>query len=136
MSCSRKRADLARAVIALLTEQFPTAFAVFEGRRKPLKVGIDHDLVVALVGAVTAKEIAAALRHYCGNSAYLRACVEGAPRVGLDGQPAGQVSADEAAHARELLATRRKRAARPVATAAPRDGLAALRAAGRARRAG
>jgi ProP effector len=138
MSCSRKQADLARAVIALLAEQFPAAFSVLERHRKPLKLGIRDDVLAAMAGAVTAEEVTAALRFYTGNVGYLRTSIEGAPRVGLDGQPAGQVSADEAAHARERLATRRKRAVRSappkaVTTVAPRDGLAALRAAGRRR---
>ena len=138
MTTTRKQRELAREVIAALADLFPAAFFVFEQRRKPLKLGIDQDLAVAAADAITAEEIETALAYYTGNVGYLRCCVVGSARIGLDGETAGQVTADEAEHARELLATRRKRAARPatpkaLTTAAPRDGLAALRAAWRRR---
>jgi hypothetical protein len=39
------RPDETRAAIALLAETFPKCFAVFEQRRRPLKVGIHNDIL-------------------------------------------------------------------------------------------
>jgi|SRR5262245_22963302 hypothetical protein len=39
------------AVIALLAERWPQCFAVFEQRRKPIKVGIHRDITAALASA-------------------------------------------------------------------------------------
>ena len=48
--------------------------------------------------------IRAGLRSYCRNYGYLSALKAGAPRFDLDGNVAGVVSSEEAAHAREQLA--------------------------------
>jgi ProP effector len=132
---SLRRAQLARDLIATLAEWFPAAFFVFEQRRRPLKLGIDHDVAVATAGAITVAEIKGALRYYTGNAGYLRACRAGAARVDLNGNAAGAVTADEAAHARERLARRSQRAPSKRVVAVRRASLADLRAAGRARRA-
>src|SRR5262245_9186705 len=88
------------------------------------------------------------LKAYTNAPGYLRATVEGAPRIDLNGEAVGVVTAGEEAHARERLA--KNRAVRspkaascpPPASPAPapapaprRDGLAALREAARARKA-
>jgi ProP effector len=130
---------LAGEIIATLAELYPQTFFVFEGRRRPLKRNIDHDLALATTDAITVDKIKAALRVYAGNGAYLRACREGALRIGLDGKPAGIVTAEEAAYAREKLAARKPyppKTPYAVTPAAPKprgDGLAAMRAAWRAR---
>jgi ProP effector len=64
-----------------------------------------------LAGAITPDELHRALGYYTNNAGYLLACKEGAARYGLDGNPAGSVSADEAAHAAEKLAALSARAA-------------------------
>jgi sRNA-binding protein len=134
--------------IGVLAEWFPAAFAVYEQRRRPLKLGIDHDLATATAGAITLKELKIALGFYVGNVGYLKACVEGAARINLQGDAAGTVTPDEAKHARQRLKeawARRKAKAktqRPIipapsqSAAAPtkRASLADLRAAARARR--
>jgi len=85
------------ATLALLCERFPKCFSIYERRRKPLKCGIDKDLAVALDGALTPTEINAALRHYIGNPCYQRAMsVAGTPRIDLDGNVAGGVTAAQA----------------------------------------
>ena len=58
---------------------------MLQERRKPLKVGVRDDVIAALNGAVTDKEVSLALRIYCGNVGYLKACTEGAERIGLNG---------------------------------------------------
>ena len=64
--------------------------------------------MAALAGAATAQELGFALKIYTSNSGYLRACKEGTPRIGLDGEAAGQVTADEAANAKQRLAQQRQ----------------------------
>jgi hypothetical protein len=49
------------AVIAVLAEMFPKCFSVYEGRRRPLKIGIHRDIGAALDGAVTPAELHRAL---------------------------------------------------------------------------
>jgi ProP effector len=144
-AAAKKRAAAVDAAIALFEETFPKAFSVFQRRRKPLKIGIDVDLLKALDGVITPAELRAAMRYYCGNIGYLHSLRADAPRIGLDGAPAGVVSESEAEHARALLARRaRKPAARAAATkpAAPqpvtppkrRLGLADLKAAAQQRK--
>jgi ProP effector len=107
---SSKQAD-ARAAIALLAEMFPKAFVVHEATRRPLKVGIAADLVAAVNGAIKPPELVAALRVYCNNKVYLVHLRAGAVRIDLNGDPAGLVTAAEAARAAEQLTTRLLRAA-------------------------
>ena len=133
--------------ITALAEAFPQCFAVFEQRRRPLKLGIHNDVLGALDGAITPAECAAALHFYTGNYCYLRACREGASRVDLNGGVVGHVSAEEAAHAKQRLAQQGAKQARrreaqvkdkakagTKARNAGRIGLANLRTAAQARR--
>src|SRR4029450_13593727 len=94
MSAGRK-AEAIKAVSAL----FPKAF----GPRQPLKYKIHEDLLSA---GVEHKVAAAALSSHCNNPRYLMSMVEGATRVDLQGQPAGVVTAEEAARAQQRLAER------------------------------
>jgi sRNA-binding protein len=133
----------AQRTIEVLAGLFPACFAVFQERRKPLKLGIREEVIAALAGAAAPKEIALALRFYTANTCYLKACVEGAERVGLDDKASGQVSAGEADNAKQRLQQRRRsNAARPRPTARvdttpikPRLSLADLRKAAKKRRA-
>jgi ProP effector len=100
-------------LIDVLADLWPQCFVVYERRRRPLKLGIHHDIEAAGAGAITAAEISAALRLYCSNIAYPRACHEDADRIDLSGNPAGTVSASEAANcAASLQAQQAKRAAK------------------------
>src|SRR5262249_4418991 len=91
------------AAISLLAELYPKCFSVYEGRRRPLKLGIHLDIQAALDGAITPAELHRALGFYCSNPAYLAQTRKGAWRVDLNGEPAGAVTDDEEAHARETL---------------------------------
>lgn len=108
-------------LIAVLADFWPQTFSLYERRRRPLKLGIHRDIEAAAAGAITAEEIKVALRSYCCNIGYLLACKEGAARIGLDGEPAGSVTADEAANAASLVAYKRSKrdAANAPATAIP-----------------
>ena len=73
-----------------------------ETRRRPLKVGIAEE-VRALLPDV---DVSAVLAYYAYNASYMKALVAGAIRIGLDGEPAGTVTADQEAFARRELAKR------------------------------
>ena len=49
------------AAIALLAETFPECFSVYEGRPRPLKIGIHLDILAAVNGALTPLELSKAL---------------------------------------------------------------------------
>jgi len=143
-----RKPNPAHDTIEALADMFPACFSVFQGRRKPLKVGILNDLLAVLAGAATAKELGLALAIYTGNHCYLRACAKaGAARIDLQGEVAGSVSAEEAANARQRLAqmgakqarrreaqAKAKAAAELKARNAGRVSLADLRRAAEARR--
>jgi sRNA-binding protein len=105
------------AVIALLAETFPQCFSVYEGRRRPLKIGIHKEILAAVNGALTPLELGRALGAYCSNQVYLSHTRTGAWRLDLDGNPAGVVTADEEAHAKAMLAGIRAKKEASTATA-------------------
>ena len=86
----KRRAD-STAVIAQLAALFPKAFAVNHHERKPLKIGIDADIVARGV-AIEPRALWRPLRVYCASFGYLRTITAGAERVDLDGNPAGVVT--------------------------------------------
>ena len=139
---SPAQAKQASDLIAVLAEMFPNTFTIYKRRRRPLKIGIGRDIDLAMKGAMTDTELAIALNYYTGNVGYLSACIEGADRIDLNGKFAGQVTADQAAHARDRLAARRaqKKLANghsPPAEAQPsRITFADLRAAAAAKKGG
>jgi sRNA-binding protein len=100
--------DRVRTNLAVLAELFPATFteAIFEGH-KPLKLGIDRDLVE--LGVLTLPEVKAAMRHYVNRVMYNRACVVGAPRYDLAGNAVGVVSESEAECALARLREIRRR---------------------------
>jgi ProP effector len=127
------------ATIALLAERFPQCFALYERKRVPLKIGIRRDIEAALNGAITPIELSNALRMYCGNSGYLHSTRPGAPRIDLNGKPAGVVTAHESEAARARLKARKQAKAaskpsRPTTPAPKRLSLADLKTAAAARR--
>ena len=107
----KPREITADAVLALLTETFPRCFSVYERRRKPLKVGIDRDILERLGGAIAPNELSSALRSYTSNRLYQLAMRDGAPRIDLDGNPAGSVTAEQAEAAWAWLRHYEQRAA-------------------------
>jgi len=89
-------------VRAILCDRFPAAFCAKGKPKKPLKIGIRHDLV-ALCPDLKKGEIGRALQDYTRGPTYLRAMTAGAFRVDLEGQPAGAVTAAEAETAAKML---------------------------------
>src|SRR5262245_11626870 len=96
---SKKRART-KAVITALAARFPECFAAPDTRRRPLKVGIDADLLAALSGTIRRTELIRALGMYCSSDGYLERVLTGAWRVDLEGKPAGVVTADDERHAK------------------------------------
>jgi sRNA-binding protein len=113
---TRRRNLAVDAVLELLAERWPACFSVYERRRRSLKIGIRDEVLSALEGAITPQELGAALRSYTGTPR---------PRIGLDGNPCGEVTAEQAAAAvAKLAAYAAKRRRRLVA--APVSALPAL----------
>jgi ProP effector len=90
-------------IMAVLADLWPAAFSVEPRLRRPLKIGIDKDILAVAGGAITPEELKVGLGSYTRAKGYLKASREGAPRIGLDGAQIGQVSANDARHARWLL---------------------------------
>jgi sRNA-binding protein len=89
-------------VAAMLAARFPQTFVADSSRpHRPLKVGIDRDLVA--LGVLDEASATRTLRHYCSRLMYRRSLVAGAVRVDLDGQVAGEVATAHAAHAQRIV---------------------------------
>jgi ProP effector len=95
--------------IELLAERFPGCFAVDEGGRRPLKIGIRQDLVA--FGILSKTGLKAALHAYCSTAAYRSLLVAGATRIDLDGNPAGVVTPEQV---RPPKSKKRPQAAKPA----------------------
>lgn len=117
------------ATIALLTATGPNAFSIQFAGRRPLMVGIDKDILAVAEGAITKEELGAALRVYCSHKSYVKKLREGAQRIDLNGDPAGVVTAAQAANARRQIERMEERHSARVRAA----GLAKEEAAGKAK---
>jgi ProP effector len=103
------------AALAHLAEAFPQTFVLEKYRPHwPLKVGIAA-AIPARCPALEWRVLKMALTAYTGRVMYLRGLVEGAARVDLDGNPAGEVTARDAEYAVGFLASREARRAAAVA---------------------
>ena len=92
------------ATLARLAEAFPQTFVLEKYQpHRPLKVGIAADLT-ARCPAIERRALNAVLRSYAQRVMYLKATLEGAARVDLDGNPAGEVTARDAEYAATKLA--------------------------------
>ena len=94
---------LANQTRPILAERFPLAFAAKGSPKRPLKLGIDKD-VIAACPDLTGKQINAAIADYCYGPRYWIAQIEGRPRVDLAGNLDGVVTAEQAKHAADGLA--------------------------------
>jgi len=86
-----------------LAAQFPGVFAMRSKDRRPLAIGIQDELLKVDTG-LSANQLRNAMASYCTSIGYLRQMLEGAARIGLDGRPAGVVTAAEAEDAAKRLA--------------------------------
>lgn len=87
------------AAVQLLMDAYPEVFS--RQNPRPLKIGIQEDLVAD--DKVSRTKIKRALASYVRSPQYLRSFQDDAPRIGLDGQPSGAVTAEEAEHAKNKL---------------------------------
>jgi ProP effector len=94
-------------IIAQFARLFPKAFSTEPSQARPLAIGVKELLVEQC--KLSPKSVSKALHRYTRSTAYLRATVEGAVRVNLDGEPAGVVTQGQAEHALRHLADVAKR---------------------------
>jgi ProQ/FINO family len=83
------------ALLALLCDKWPAAFALYQHRRRPLAIGIDKDILAALSGTVSSSALSRVLRSYTSNAVYRSHLFSGAARFDLNGEPAGEVTPDQ-----------------------------------------
>jgi len=111
-----------RKLIAMLVTRFPALFVADRRQlHKPLKIGIDADLIAA--GILTRREARSALRCYTNRRMYYVATVAGGRRFDLDGSPAGEVTPRAVEWARQQIARMDAAAERRTATPASRETL-------------
>ncbi len=111
--------------------------ALFDGPPKPLKLRVHVDIQARAPGVFPRPLLAAFMRRHTGSHAYLQAVARGTQRFGLDGEPAGEISAEHRQAALDELARRKalhaeRRAAEERAAQARRADEEAARRARRA----
>ncbi len=87
-----------------LKQRFP---ALFGGAVKPLKLRIQVDIQERAPGVFSKQTLSAFFRRHTGSTSYLIAVSKAPQRIDLDGQPAGEVSAEHRQIALDELARRR-----------------------------
>lgn len=87
------------AALQLLMDAYPDVFN--RDNIRPLKIGIQEDLVAD--EKVAKNKIKRALASYVRSLGYIRSIREGVERIDINGQAAGQVTAEEALHAKNKL---------------------------------
>jgi len=119
-------------VIGKLQKRFPAAFPKNPAPKVPLKIGILADLVAQAESLnLSEDEIREAVSTWCRGSRYWACLTDGAPRVDLNGEPAGVVTTRDATFARKQArqatgGPRRKGAGKPAtANAQAAEGQAA-----------
>lgn len=88
-----------------LKSMFP---ALFTGPAKPIKLRIQADIQTRAPGVFTKASLSGFLRRYTGGTGYLIALTRAPHRFDLDGQPAGEISAEHRQAAADELARRRQ----------------------------
>ena len=86
-----------------LRRRWPQVFAGPKAPKRPLAIGI-RQAILSAAPDLDRADVWLALDDYTAGPTYLRACVAGAARIGLDGEPDGVVTASEAAFAAKRAA--------------------------------
>jgi sRNA-binding protein len=95
-----ERKRQAMTALAKLAELYPACFAAHaSGQHRPLKIGIHRDLIERGVHPGEAR----ALQLYARRPAYKAALSAGGPRYDLDGEPCGEVTAEQITAAKLAL---------------------------------
>ncbi len=93
---------------AACAEQLKAMFpALFAGAPKPVKLRIQADIQERAPGQFSKQQLSSFLRRHTGSTAYLNAVVKSTHRYDLDGNEAGEVSAEHKQVARDELNRRR-----------------------------
>ncbi|QFT21366.1 ProP effector [Pseudomonas sp. THAF187a] len=110
--------DPAVEAIWRLQKHFPLAFPVNPAPKVPLKEGIlkDAEQHLALLG-ISLEQLKLGIAAWCRGGRYWSAMIENAPRLDLQGQPVGMVTAAQALHARQQARRQRMEARRAQAKA-------------------
>lgn len=117
-SVKKSSVDPVVITIGRLQKLFPKAFPKNPSPKVPLKIGIHEDLLVrSTTIKLTEAELRDAIKTWCRGMRYWASITEGAPRLDLDGNPAGTVTEIEASQARALEARRNR--PRPQNTTVP-----------------
>lgn len=103
-SSSAGEAASAVDVAAELKRLFP---GLFVGRPKPVKLRIQADIQERAPGRFSKAQLSTFLRRHTGGTGYLIALTQAKTRFDLDGNPAGEISAEHLAAAKEELTRRR-----------------------------
>jgi ProP effector len=100
--------DPAVDAIWSLQKHFPLAFPVNPAPKVPLKEGIlkDAEQHLSLLG-LTLEQLKLGISTWCRGTRYSASMVENAPRLDLNGQPAGVVTAAQARYAKQQASLRR-----------------------------
>lgn len=100
--------DPAVDAIWSLQKHFPLAFPVNPAPKVPLKEGIlkDAEQHLSLLG-LTLEQLKLGVSTWCRGTRYWASMVENAPRLDLNGQPAGVVTAAQARYAKQQASLRR-----------------------------
>jgi sRNA-binding protein len=100
----QERVDVA-AITMRLAELCPKLIFVYEGRRRPLQIGIRDQILERVAGSITPEELKLALRAYTRNAGYLRAMAQpGAMRIDIEGNPVDAVTPAQSASAAKAVA--------------------------------
>lgn len=103
----------------VLVERFPAAIVPHRTPKLPLKIGILDDIAAA-VPEIPRPHLSLFIKDYTRGPTYFLALVSGPCRIDLNGQPAGEITAEHRAFAAAMLAKweaagfRRENAFRPV----------------------
>ena len=100
--------DPAVEAIWPLQKHFPLAFPVNPAPKVPLKEGIfkDAEQHLELLG-ITSEQLKLGISTWCRGTRYWASTVENAPRLDLNGQAAGSVTAAQAIHAKQQASRQR-----------------------------
>ncbi|MGN7748192.1 ProQ activator of osmoprotectant transporter prop [Pseudomonas sp. FW305-E2] len=114
--------DPAVAAIWPLQKHFPLAFPVNPAPKVPLKEGIfkDAEQHLELLG-LTREQLKLGISTWCRGTRYWASMVENAPRLDLNGQAAGTVTAAQALHAKQQAARQRSQDRRNRAKSKAQD---------------
>lgn len=115
--------DPAVEAIWRLQKHFPLAFPVNPAPKVPLKEGIlkDAEQHLELLG-ISSEQLKQALATWCRGGRYWASMTENAPRLDLNGQAVGTVTAAQALHAKQQVKRQRMEARR--AQAKPKEPVA------------